>query len=208
MTDIHEDQPLATAGATLEDADTAMILLHGRGATADSILQMAGSFPQNEITFLAPQAADRTWYPNSFLAPEEDNEPHLSSALNVIRTLIRNANNHSVKTDRIALLGFSQGACLAMEYAARNPSNYLGIVGFSGGLIGAEIHPSTYDGDMEKTPVFLGCSDQDPYIPMERVNESAAIFEDLNAAVEKRIYEGMGHTVNEDELRYAQELLS
>ncbi len=204
----HGNQPVATAGTALDNADTAVIMIHGRGASADSILQLSQHLPQDNIAYLAPQAARREWYPNSFLAPTEQNEPGRSSGLRVINELIDDAHDAGIPTDCIMLLGFSQGACLATEYAARNPQQYHGVVGLSGGLIGETITVSAFDGDMDGTSVFLGCSDRDPHIPQERVDATASVFEKLDADVEKRIYEGMGHTINEDELQYVRDLFS
>lgn len=204
----HADQLVQTRGPDLADAEQAVILLHGRCATADSILQPVDSLPQDGIAYLAPQAADREWYPHAFLEPVERNEPHLTSALNRVSRIIETVNDAGITPNHTFIAGFSQGACLALEYAARHPQRYGGVVGFSGGLIGEQVDPQDYSGDMEQTPVFLGCSDQDPHIPLERVNATADVFASLNAAVEKRIYKGMGHTVNQDELAYVRELLN
>lgn len=204
--DPHQDQPVKTVGATLEDAERTMIMIHGRGATADSILRLSTHFPE-DIAYLAPQAKNHEWYPESFLAPVEDNEPGRSSGLAVVDSLIDRAAQHGISTENVYLLGFSQGACLATEYAARNPAKYGGVFGLSGGLIGDTVDVYDYTGDLVETTVFLGCSDEDPHIPLERVNETAAVFEQLNAAVEKRIYEGMEHTINEDEIAFIQDCL-
>ncbi len=204
----HGNQPVKTAGAALDDAETAVIMIHGRGASADSILHLAQQLPQKQTAFLAPQAANREWYPRSFLVPVEENEPGRTSGLQVISSLIDEANDAGIDTEDIILLGFSQGACLATEYAARHPQRYRGVVGLSGGLIGETIDTDDYDGELSGTPVFLGCSDRDPHIPAERVETTAAVFEQLNGDVEKRIYEGMGHTINEDEIRYVRTLIS
>lgn len=202
MTGPHQDQPLRTAGAPLETATAAGIFLHGRGATAQSILEMHTEFDTDAIAFLAPQASGNTWYPDSFLAPVERNEPGRSSGLQAIEDAISAATEAGIPHERILLLGFSQGGCLASEFVARNPDRYGGLVALSGGLIGSELDRDDYEGSLEGTPVFLGCSDVDPHIPRERVEESAAIFEQLGADVEMRLYEGMGHGVNADELEY------
>ena len=204
----HQNQPLLDRGAALSEASAAMILLHGRGASARSILGLADELDVPDVAYLAPQAARRSWYPESFMAPPEQNEPHLSSALQVVADTIDHATDEALTTERVVLLGFSQGACLATEYAARHPQRYGGIVGLSGGLIGPEDTDFDVDGTLDGTPVFLGCSDQDPYIPLERVNDTAEVFRRLSAKVTKRIYEGMGHTTNEDELRHVRALLT
>lgn len=205
--DPHDDQPIERAGVPVDDADQAVILLHGRGATAQSILELAEQFDTADAAFLAPQAASRTWYPESFLAPIDDNEPWLSSALQCVGTLLEEVQNAGIGEGDAFLIGFSQGACLATEYAARNANRYGGVVGLSGGLIGDKLDRSRYTGDMDGTPVFLGCSDRDPHIPVDRVHDTADVFEALDADVEKRIYEGMGHTIIDDELAFVRQLL-
>jgi phospholipase/carboxylesterase len=204
----HEDAPLFDAGAALPDAAAAMILLHGRGASARGILGLADELSVPDVAFLAPQAHQRSWYPYSFMAPIDDNEPHLSSALQCLDDTIAHITEAGLSEEQITLLGFSQGACLATEYAARNAQHYGGVVGLSGGLIGPEDTEFAYDGTLDGTPVFLGCSDQDPYIPLKRVEETAAVLQRLDATVTKRIYEGMAHTTNEDELAHVRTLLT
>ncbi|RKD93838.1 alpha/beta hydrolase [Halopiger aswanensis] len=207
----HQGQELVTAGTDLEDAEAAIVLVHGRGATARSIVQMGSELHREGVALLAPQAARRTWYPNSFLEPVEKNEPGRTSGLQAIEDAIDEANEAGIPTERLVVLGFSQGACLSSEYVARNPQRYGGLVAFSGGLIGQEIDPDDYldvEGDLENTPAFLGCSDSDPHIPEERVHETADVLADLNADVTKRLYEGMGHGVNEDELEFASEMVA
>jgi len=207
MTGPHQGQPTATAGATLADATAAVILVHGRGATARSILEMAGEFDHEGVAYLAPQAARRTWYPNSFLAPVESNEPGRSSGLQRLEELVAEAAGAGLPAERVVLVGFSQGACLASEYVARNPRQYGGLAALSGGLIGESVDPDSFEGDLDGTPAFLGCSDVDPHIPEERVYATADVLESLGASVETRIYEGMGHTVNQDELGAVSELV-
>lgn len=207
MSGPHQDQPLVTAGASFDTAEAAVVLVHGRGATAQSIVQMTEEFDRNEIAYLAPQAARNTWYPNAFTAPVESNEPGRTSGLQAIVDAVNKANEADIPTDRVMVLGFSQGACLASEFVARTPTRYGGLAVLSGGLIGEEIDPDDYDGDLENAPVFLGCSDVDPHVPEERVHETADVFERLDADVTTRIYEGMGHGINEDELRVVSELL-
>ena len=204
----HENQPVETAGKGLDGASAAMILLHGRGATAASILMLAQEMQQPAFAYLAPQAAGYTWYPQSFMAPIEQNEPNLSSALALVDDVLARTADGGVPRERTILLGFSQGACLATEYAARNAGRYGGVVAFSGGLIGPPGTPRDYDGDFDGTPFFFGCSDVDPHIPEERVHESAGVVEGMGAAVTTRIYPGMGHTVNQDELQAVRQMMA
>ncbi len=205
--DPHGTQPIERAGADLEDASAAMILVHGRGARAQGMLEFANEFARDDIAYLAPQAHRGTWYPNSFLAPLEDNQPHLDSALAKLDDVRETVESAGVPLEKTILLGFSQGGCLSTEYAARNANRYGGVVALSGGLIGPEGTPREYDGSMDGTPVFIGCGDQDPHIPVERVEESIRAFDDIGAETEKRIYQGVGHTVLEDELEYVRGLV-
>ncbi|SDK39553.1 alpha/beta hydrolase [Natronorubrum texcoconense] len=207
----HQGQPLVTGGTPLEDASAAIVLTHGRGATARSIVQMGEEVHRDGVALLAPQAARNTWYPNSFLAPVERNEPGRTSGLRAISEAIERANDAGIPTERLMFVGFSQGACLASEFAARNPRRYGGLAALSGGLIGESVELDDYatDGaDLEETPVFLGCSDVDPHIPEERVHETADVLAAMNADVTKRLYEGMGHGVNEDELEFVSEMVA
>lgn len=204
----HQDQPLVTAGAPLDAAEAALVLVHGRGATAQSIVQMADKFHQHGVAYFAPQAARNTWYPNAFTAPVESNEPGRSSGLQAIEDAVTEANDAGIPIERVMVLGFSQGACLASEYVARNPRRYGRLAVLSGGLIGETVDPDDYEGDLERTPVFLGCSDVDPHIPEERVHESAEIFEQLNADVTKRLYEDMGHGINQDEIEHVSGMVA
>jgi phospholipase/carboxylesterase len=204
----HQGQQVVTGGTTPDDGEVAMILIHGRGASAQSMLMFADEFQQYNIHYRALQAKNHTWYPRSFMAPKDLNEPGITSGLQAIHDEIGNLNKAGISTDKIILLGFSQGACLTAEFAARHPDKYGAIVGFSGGLIGERIYPQKYRGSLDQTPVFLGCSDRDPHIPKERVDETEQVFDQLNADVTKRIYEGMGHTVNKDEIDYVRSLLA
>lgn len=203
----HGGQPVYTMGAPLEAARAAMVMIHGRGSSAADILGLTDEFPTEEIVYLAPLAAGRTWYPNRFMTPIEGNEPYLSSALALIDGIVDKVVDAGIGRERIFLLGFSQGACLALEYAVRHAGRYGGVFGLSGGLIGPPGTQWINDGDFGGTPVFLGCSDVDFHIPVERVDESAEIFERMGAAVTKRIYPGMGHTVNRDEIDFVRKLL-
>lgn len=207
MTGPHEDQPVSTTGASITEASVAVILVHGRGATADGMIDFANTFDHDSVAYLAPQASRGTWYPNSFLAPVETNEPGRSSGLAVIHRLLDRTEAEGISIARVLVLGFSQGACLASEFVARNPTRYGGLAALSGGLIGAEIDRDEYDGDLTGTPVFLGCSDRDPHIPETRVHETAAVFEQLGAEVTTRIYEGMGHGINEDEIEHVDRMI-
>lgn len=196
----HQGQPVLTSGAPLPQARVAMILIHGRGASAEDILALAGEFDQPEVAYLAPQAAGNTWYPNTFLAPLASNEPKLSSALAVIAGLLEQVAAAGIPPERTLLLGFSQGACLALEFVARNARRYGGVAGLSGGLIGPDGTPRDYPGSLDGTPVFLGCSDVDFHIPKARVQHSTEVLRRLGGAVTERLYPGMGHTVNRDEI--------
>ena len=206
--DPHAGQDRPMAGVPPEDAEAAVVMVHGRGATAQSILTMSSEIGLDDVVYVAPQAAARTWYPNSFLAPVERNEPGRSSGLGVVADILSTLRDAGIPAEQTVLMGFSQGACLATEYAARNPTRYGGVAALSGGLIGDEIDEGGYDGEMDGTPVFLGCSDRDPHIPEERVHETKRVFESLGCDVDERIYEAMGHTVNEDELAAVRDLVA
>ena len=206
--DPHAGQPVLRAGSPVADARLVAIMIHGRGASAENILQLAREFHAADIAYLAPQAAGSTWYPYSFLSPIEQNEPGISSGLRVIERLIDDVTRQGIQPERIVLMGFSQGACLSLEFGARHPRQYAAIVGFSGGVIGPPGTPRDYAGTFDRTPVFLGCSDVDPHIPLERVHETAAVFRRMGASVDERIYPGMGHTVADDELEAVDALLS
>jgi predicted esterase len=206
--DHHAGQPVVRLGPAPADARLAVVLLHGRGGSAEDMLALAGELHSGDVAYLAPQAAGHTWYPYSFLAPIEQNEPALGSALRSVSHAIEGLVQQGVGQERIVLLGFSQGACLGLEYAARHPRRYAGVVGLSGGVIGPPGWPRHYAGSIDGTPVFLGCSDVDPHIPLDRVHETADVFRGLGASVDERIYPGMGHTVNRDELMAIRALLS
>ena len=198
--DPHLGRPVLTAGSKLVDAGAAMILLHGRGAGAADIIGLADIFDRPDIAYLAPDARGHVWYHNPFMTPAAGNEPYLSSALGVVARLIAQAGKAGVPPEKIALLGFSQGACLALDFAARNPRRYGAVLALSGGLIGARIMPASYSGSLAGTPVLLGCSNVDPFIPLERVQESAAIMRHLGGDVTERIYPGAGHSIVQDEV--------
>jgi predicted esterase len=202
--DPHAGQPVLAAGPAPADARLTVILVHGRGAPAEDILSLGAELRLDDVALLAPQAANSTWYPYSFLAPISQNEPHLSSSLRVLSRLMAECEGNGVGPERIALLGFSQGACLSLEYAARHAQRYAGVFGLSGGLIGPPGTPRGYEGSLHGTPVLLGCSDVDPHIPLTRVHESADVFRRLGGSVDERIYKRMGHTVNGDEIAAIQ----
>lgn len=206
--DPHAGSPLQAVGRPLAEAQGALILIHGRGATAESILDLAEYLSHPALAYLAPQAVDYTWYPYSFLAPMANNEPYLSSALARVGEVMGQVEAAGIPPERIFLGGFSQGACLVSEYAARNARRYGGLLIFSGGLIGPDGTPRDYEGSLAGTPVFLGCSDVDPHIPLARVQETAAVLERLGARVDSRIYPRMGHTINQDEIDAAASLLA
>jgi phospholipase/carboxylesterase len=184
-----------------------MLMLHGRGASAQDILSLANEFQQPGFAFLAPQAAGNTWYPNRFAAPAEQNEPWLSSALTVIGDLFAYVVNAGIPPERIMLLGFSQGACLVLEFAARNARRYGGIAGLSGALIGPDDTPRDYQGSLAGTPVFLGCGDEDIHIPRRRVDQAAEALRSLGGEVTERIYPNMDHTVNQDEIDFVDAMM-
>jgi predicted esterase len=185
-----------------------MIMLHGRGATAGSILTLASELAVPDFAYLAPQAGGNSWWPQSFLAPIPSNEPGISSAMQAVRDVLARVTAGGVPPARTVLVGFSQGACLAAEFAARHAQRYGGVAGLSGGLIGPDGTPRTYEGSLAATPVFLGCSDTDSHIPAERVRLSAEVLERLGGKVTMRLYPGMGHTINEDELAAVRTLMA
>jgi len=205
---MHNADHIVTAGTPLNEAKKVMIMIHGRGATAQSILSLSAHFNAEKMAFLAPQATGNTWYPYSFMAPMEHNQPGLSSALSVIGGLVEKLKTvDGFQQEDIYLLGFSQGACLALEFAARNAGQYGGIFGLSGGLIGPEGTPRDYKGSLLQTPVFLGCSDIDHHIPKDRVVESGEVFTTMGALVTVQLYKNFGHSVNNEEIDFINEVL-
>jgi predicted esterase len=205
--DPHAGQPVMRQGLSVDEARLVVVLVHGRGGSAADMLGLADELRTNDVAYLAPQAAGHTWYPYSFLAPIAQNEPALSSALRVLAALLDRIAAEGVEADRVAFLGFSQGACLSLEFAARHARRYAAVIGLSGGVIGPPGTPRTYTGAFGATPVFLGCSDIDPHIPVERVHETADICRRLGGVVDERIYPRMGHTINQDELEAVRALL-
>lgn len=208
----HQDQQVVSAGKPLSEAKAAMILLHGRGATAPSILDLATYLHHPDFAYLAPQASGNSWYPHSFLMEIETNEPGLSSALRVIAELVAQIAGVGVSTNRIILAGFSQGACLASEFVARNAQTFDqglgGLLAFSGGLIGPPGVPREYIGSLDGMPAFMGCSNVDFHIPEERVHETANVLTHMGAVVDKQIYPNMGHTIIQDELDRANRIIN
>jgi predicted esterase len=203
----HQGQQVHTAGKPLAEAKAAMILLHGRGATAPSILELNTVLTHPDMAYLAPQAQDNTWYPYSFLAPIAQNEPGISSGLQAVADVLAQVEVAGMATDKIIIGGFSQGACLASEFVARNPKRYGGLLIFSGGVIGPLDMERNDTGSLEGTPIFMGCSDVDPHIPVERFRETAVILSQLGGDVTQKIYPGMAHTITYDEIREAMKIV-
>jgi predicted esterase len=205
--DPHSGASILVAGAEVKAAKAAVIMVHGRGADAADILSLSQVFDRRDIAYIAPEASGHVWYPRPFTAPEEQNEPHLTSALKTIAGLFANLARDGLLPDKVVLLGFSQGACLALTFAARNPMRYGGVAALSGALIGDTLDPDSYSGSLAGTPVFLGCSDVDPHIPLARVRQSADIMRGLGGEVTERIYPGFGHSINEDEVENVRAML-
>jgi predicted esterase len=206
--DPHAGQPVRTAGTPLAAARVAVVAIHGRGALADGILSLAPALAVEGVAFLAPQASGGTWYPFGFMSPIPQNEPGITSAMRAIDGVVDMAAAAGIPAERTVLLGFSQGACLASEYLARHARRWGGLAGLSGGLIGPDGTPRDYDGALDGTPVFLGCSDVDGHIPARRVRETADVLGRLGGDVTMRLYPGMGHLVNEDEIQAVRAILT
>jgi len=206
----HNGQAVLRGGTPLARARTALVLIHGRGASAEDIYSLGEEVAEGipGVALLAPQAAGNAWYPQRFLAPLAQNEPYLGSALGVVAGLVDEIVRAGVAAERVVLIGFSQGACLCLEFAARHPRRYGGVAGLSGALIGPPGSPRTAGGSLAGTPVYLGCSDRDAHIPLASVEESAVVLEKFGARVVKSIFAGMGHTVNADELAAVRGIVS
>ncbi|HEX9728747.1 MAG TPA: hypothetical protein VGA37_09615 [Gemmatimonadales bacterium] len=196
----HAGQPLTHAGRSLDDCRAAMIMVHGRSAAPRNMLDLVPSLDHPDFAYVAPAAAGHTWYPFSFMAETARNEPGIASGLSVLGTLVAELEQRGLTRERIVLLGFSQGACLTAEFAVRHAGRYGGVIVYSGGLIGPPGTTWEYPGTFDDTPVFMGCSDVDSHVPLERVEESAGVFARMGAVVDQRIYPAMGHLVNEDEI--------
>lgn len=198
---------IVTAGTAIKEASKALIMIHGRGGTADNILSLSDHLQVKDFALLAPQATNNTWYPYSFMAPPAHNEPWLSSALWLMEEVLNDVTEQGIAAESTYFLGFSQGACLTLEFVTRNARRYGGIVAFTGGLIGDKIYPGNYRGDFAGTPVFIGSSNPDPHVPVERVYATSNILKDMHAAVTEKIYNNMGHTINQDEIDLVNKLI-
>lgn len=203
---MHQNK-IITAGKQLTEAKKALVMIHGRGGSAEDILSLATHLDVKDFALLAPQATNNSWYPLSFLARPADNEPWLSSALATIAATITDIEKAGISKENVYFLGFSQGACLTLEFAARNAAAYGGVAAFTGGLIGDKIYPENYKGDFAGTPVFIGTSNPDPHVPVERVYASTNILQQMNAVVTEKVYNNMGHTITMDEIEKANSLL-
>ena len=198
---------IIAAGKPLTAASSVLILLHGRGASAEDILSLSHYLNVKDFTLLAPQATNNSWYPQSFLAPPKQNEPWLTSALSIIKDLVEDVLTKGISEQHIYFAGFSQGACLTLEYVTRNAGLYGGVVAFTGGLIGDKLYVENYKGDFKQTPVFIGTSDPDPHVPVQRVLATEAQLIKMNANIQVKVYPNMGHTINDDEIKRANELV-
>jgi phospholipase/carboxylesterase len=198
---------IITSGKELTRDSKVLIMLHGRGGSAEDILSLTSYLDVKDFTLLAPQATNNTWYPYSFLVPPSQNEPWLSSALNLLKELLDELNAKEIPSQNIFFLGFSQGACLTLEFVTRNANKYGGVVAFTGGLIGDKIYNENYKGDFQNTPIFIGTGNPDPHVPVERVYATSNILKDMNADVTEKAYNNMGHTINQDEIEQANKVV-
>jgi len=206
MISIHPKN-IITSGKDLKNARKALIMIHGRGGSAEDILSLANYLNVKDFALLAPQANNNSWYPYSFLAPLSQNEPWLSSALSLIKETLKDVIDKGISEQNIYFLGFSQGACLTLEFAARNATKFGGVAAFTGGLIGDRIYRENYQGDFKQMPVFIGSSDPDPHVPVERVGETTRILQSMNADVTERVFQNMGHTISKEEIDLANKLV-
>ncbi len=197
-----------TGGEEVQSASKALILLHGRGGSAEDILSLADHLPVEDFALFAPQAATHSWYPYSFMAPLPQNEPWLSSALGVLKQLVADIRSHGIEQENIWFAGFSQGACLLLEFIARNATRYGGAAAFTGGLIGDRIYAQHYNGDFQGTPIFIGTSDPDPHVPVQRVHDTTALLQQMHATVTEKVYPGMGHTITAEELKAGRQVFN
>lgn len=200
-------QNIVIAGKSLNHASKVLIMIHGRGGSAEDILSLASDLHVADFALLAPQAEGNSWYPTSFLSPREDNEPFLSASLNILKEIVADLETKGFSRAQIYLLGFSQGACLALEFAASDAKRYGGIVAFTGGVIGEHLDHRNYHGDFDGAPVFIGSSNPDFHVPVERVNETTVLFEEMGANVTEIIYENMGHTISASEITQVNKLI-
>ena len=198
---------IVTGGKKVTEAKKALIMLHGRGATAENILTLASELHVADFALIAPQATNNTWYPYSFMAPVQQNEPWLTSAIHLLAEVVTDLKTAGISEEKIYFAGFSQGACLTLEFIARHATNWGGAAAFTGGLIGDQIYDKNYSGDFQGTPVFIGTSDPDPHVPLERVSESTALLKRMNASVTQMVYPNMGHTISNDEIRLSNSLI-
>lgn len=206
---IHNPNNFLTAGQPLETASKVMIMVHGRGGSARDILSLSEYIDDKSFAFIAPEATQNTWYPYPFTRPIADNEPNLSSAMEVLSSLrARLQSDYNLNASQLYWFGFSQGACLVAEFVARHALPYGGVFVLSGGLIGPDNTPRDYEGSLGRTPIFLGCSDVDSHIPKQRVLDSSAIFERMGATVTMRLYPNFPHSINEDELKIVNEIIT
>jgi phospholipase/carboxylesterase len=195
-------------GLPIGEANKVLVMLHGRGDSAGNFIGLARTLDLSDFAVIALQANQNTWYPYSFLAPLSSNQPYLDESLRKIKELTKELYDQGYSSDQIYFLGFSQGACLALEFTARNAKKYGGVIAFTGGLIGEELSYHEFEGDFEHTPVFIGSSDHDPHVPEQRIEESVSIIKEMGAAVDKVIYPGMGHTINQEEIAKAKAILN
>lgn len=198
---------LIKAGKSFDQAEKVLVMIHGRGGTAQDILSMARYLNVSEFALVAPQVAGNTWYPQSFLAPREYNEPSLYNALSTIKETVLDLEKEGFSKEQIYFLGFSQGACLTLDFVAANAARYGGVVAFTGGLIGEELDHRNYQGDFDGTPIFIGSSDPDMHVPVSRVKESTVLLEEMGAQVTEIIYENMGHTISQAEIAQVNKLI-
>jgi phospholipase/carboxylesterase len=198
---------IVTEGKELSATSKVLIMLHGRGGTAQDILDFSTHLHVKDFSLIALQATNNTWYPYSFLAPPSQNEPWLSSALQLLKDLVEDLYSKGIPSENIYFTGFSQGACLTLEFVTRNANKYGGVAAFTGGLIGDKIYNERYGGDFQNTPVFIGSSNPDPHIPVERVYDTTKFLKGMNASVTEKVYDNMGHTINEDEIENANKLV-
>ena len=196
---------ISTAGSDINDRSGVLVMIHGRGGSAEDIISISTYLEVKDFAILAPEATNNSWYPYSFMAPVSKNEPWLSSALDLIKSIVDDIYKKGISSENIYFLGFSQGACLTLEFVTRNAERYGGVVAFTGGLIGDRINNDNYKGDFLRTPIFIGTSDPDPHVPVERVHETTSILKSMNADVITKIYNGMGHTVSQEELDKANQ---